>query len=200
MRKTLLIVLAVALALLLCAGCNNIRRVDDDDSNEEPITIVIGGISDGDSDDDSDEGSDDDSDEETYNDSNVDNDKPDSSTPIELPTEHPPSLEEGELPNVWPAGHLPQGFPEYPDGDIGSVKVNADMSLHIVIEESSQETFGEYIVTLRDAGWQLERLGDERVEGWSGIWDYELWGFEKDGVSGDIEFCNPYGWVEILIY
>jgi len=45
MKRILLIVLAIALALSLCTGCNNVKRTVDDDFDDGPI--VIGGADNG---------------------------------------------------------------------------------------------------------------------------------------------------------
>ena len=270
MRKILFIVLAIVLVLLLCAGCNNSSRIDDDDFDDEPITIAIGGASDADSDD----ASDDDSDDASDDDSNIDNDEPDDGTPDGWPIELPPYpdgvvddiyiaengnysisiintskatmekyaetminagwectdteddlmkfnngeygvmllLLNGEILSInmgknserleqldgWPADRLPQGFPEYPDGDIYSAYANVEshgkpVALYICIERSSKETFEKYKAALKDAGWELEDFGDERILGNAGYLDYECWSIEKDGVSGLVEFYNPGG-------
>ena len=49
MKKILLIVLTITLMLSLCAGCGNSSQIKDDDFDEEPEPIVIGGTSDDDS-------------------------------------------------------------------------------------------------------------------------------------------------------
>jgi len=48
MKRILYIVLAVVLVLSLCTGCNNSKRVEDFDFNDEPLTISVGGDDDDD--------------------------------------------------------------------------------------------------------------------------------------------------------
>jgi len=266
MRKILLIVLAIAMALLLCAGCNNISHTNDDDLDEELEVIVIGGASD----DDPDEASDGDSNDVSDDDSNVDNDKPDGDTPDGWPIELPlypdgeierivpgendyygidiintskatmeeyagmminagwectksdddlmiKNFEKGDrsvmllmyddeesltislrdtpaerpLPNVWPADRLPQGFPEYPDGNIVTVYIFENGNLYITIEETSQETFDKYLTTLKDAGLSVENAGTDTIEYEGEEYPTVFWKIEKDGDSGLLYFFVP---------
>jgi len=263
MKKILLIVLAIALVLSLCAGCNTNKRIDDDvDDDPEPVVTS----------DTPDDNSGDKPDDNTDDNSNVDDDKSRGDTPDGWPAELPPypdgeitrleqkeydgygitiintsietmeeyaatmisagwectrnnngelgvamilskdiqnisllllkdgttlslnlyrTLEKEDLPNVWPVDYLPQGFPEYPDGDITSVKVDESGSIFISIEESSQKTFDKYVTTLEDAGWEFEGLGDETLM---------VWFIEKDGENGTIAFYAPDGSVDITVY
>ena len=262
MKKILLIALAIALTLLLCAGCNNNSRIDDDDFDEDLGVIVIGGSSGDDSDSDSGDASDDDS--------NVDNDQPDSGAPDGWPTELPlypdgeierivqgendyygidiintskatmeeyagmmtsagwectkidddlmiKSFEKGDrsvmllmyddeetltislrdtpvervLPNVWPVDRLPQGFPEYPDGEIVTVYISENGDLYITIDETSQGTFDKYLTTLKDAGWSVEDGGTDTFEDEGEEYTTVYWKIVKDGASGLLYFFEP---------
>jgi len=262
MKRILLIVLAAALMLSLCAGCNTGKRiVIDDDFDDDIGPIVIGGT--------------------TSNDSNVDDDKPHVDLPDGWPgvlplytdgviirneqreydrysiTIHHTSkaalraygetlsndgwectrddedgaelalmyykddrgvsllllddgtsllltlhrvLESEELPNVWPAGVLPQGFPEYPDGEITRVLLLENGMIIINIEDSSKGSFDKYAATLKDAGWSLENVfGDEPFEFEGELYEIETWEIKKDGKFGDITFFEQGGKVDVAL-
>ena len=261
MKKTLLIFLAVALVLSLCAGCNNGKRVVDDDFDDDPEPIVIGDTS-GDN-----------SGDKPDDNPKADEDKPKGDSPAEWPTELPPYpdgkitrfepgeydkygitivdtsratveayaetlsnagwecvrnnednskfaliynkedrsislllLEDGttlllnlyrvldkeELENAWPVDYLPQGFPEYPDGDIVRVRVDESGSVYINIEESSIGTFDKYAATLKDAGWDLEEAGTDNMM---------VWYIEKGNeYFGTIACYIPDGSIDITVY
>ena len=262
MKKILLIALAIALVLSLCAGCNNNRRIiiDDDDFDDEPIVIDTSNTSD--------------------DNSNVDDDKPNSDSPDGWPAVLPPYpdgeiesivpgqndsltitiintskaameeyaatmndagwksagsddlgfiagmefqkgdkgvsimfveeeasvyiklrniLEEGVLPNVWPADQLPLGFPEYPDGYIVSVEVIAGGMLCIEIMESGKGNFDKFVAALKDIGWKFEGDGAETYEFDGEEYGVEFWLIEKDRYYGDISFSDPIGMVSISI-
>jgi len=133
MKKILLIVLAIALVLSLCAGCNNSSRIVDDDFDDGPI--VIGGTSD----DNSGDKPDDDSGDKPGDNSNGDDDKP-----------------IGEAPDGWPSG-----IPPYPDGIITRLESEELDKYNITIENTSKAKVEEYADTLSNAGWECTRDSDE---------------------------------------
>ena len=148
MKKIPLIVLAVALALLLCTGCNNSNRTDDDDSDEGLGVIVIGGASDDDSSDDSNEISGDDS--------NVDNDIPGSDTPEE-----------------WPFDELPPGFPVYPGGE-PSCTINT-AGVHIYIYKTDRDACERYMDDLKAWGFEFgEPQSDGECKGYTEDWTISI--------------------------
>jgi len=201
MKKILLIALVVAMVLSLCTGCSKTRVIYDDDFDDEPITISVGGVPEEEPDDPVVEEPEDPVVEEP-DDPVVD--EPDEPDPTPTPTPAGPVSE--ELPNVWPVDLLPEGFPEYPDGEIYRVKTNVEtyhddfLSLYICISESSTGSYKKYRDALKSAGWTLEDLGEARIENQAGYFDYECWSFTKDGVYGVVEFYNPDGIVEIEIH
>ena len=204
MRKILLIALTLTLVLSLCAGCNSTRVIYDDDFDDEAITITIGGVTDDDVDDPVEEPDDPPVDDPVDEPDDPPVEEPDD-PPVDEPDDPPSDPVDEELPKVWPAGHLPQGFPEYPDGEIYRVKVNTvaydmNVSLYIYIDESSKGTFGKYKTALKDAGWKLTDMGEVKIENQAGYWDYECWSIEKDGISGDVSYYMPDDTVEIIIY
>ena len=306
MRKILAIVLAIVLMLSLCAGCKKTSITYDDDIDDEPITIAIGGISDDDVDDDKDDLDDDteddfedDADDESDDDSIVDDDQPDDGPAVEWPSVLPPyekyllfeeelkiSIElredgtyiititdtydsnvstyksfvsgryhwklinfrylrsdppvpmryrkdahhvvfeifdteirdkvdlvitlqpwheEEELPNVWPADRLPQGFPEYTNGKISYVRAytiefQTETDLSISIDGSSKGAVEKYATALKDAGWKVEHIGNERFLSYSeDQQNGDSWTFEKDGVYGIVEFHKLAGGTYIQI-
>ena len=149
MRKILFIVLAVAVALLLCAGCNNSSRTDDDDLDEGLGVIVIGGASDDDTDDDSD-------DDSNVDDSNVDDDKPGSDTPEE-----------------WPFDELPTGFPVYPNGE-PSCTINT-AGVHIYIYNTDRDACERYMDDLKAWGFEFgEPQSDGECKGYTEDWTISI--------------------------
>jgi len=202
MKKILLIVLAVALVLSLCTGCNKTRIIYDDDIDDEPIVISIGGVP---------EEPDDPVVEEPEDpiveepEDPVVDEPEDTPTPAPTPTPTPPPPNPGDedLPNVWPVDYMPGDFPVYPDGEIFRVQVDTEMYggdsvfIYICIRESSKESYGKYKTTLKNAGWYFSNMGEVRIEGNAGYLDYECWGIDMGRMSGIVEFYNPGGYVEI---
>jgi len=266
MKKILLIALALALVLSLCAGCNNSRRieVDDDDFDDEPIVIDASNTSDNDTNDDDDQPHIDlpggwPAYFPLYTDGTIyqiipkeydcytitinktskaaveeyavtltnagwecividDVDEADAAIVIEFSKDDQRGslilaedeyllvinlrrvLESEELPNVWPADHLPQGFPVYPDGEITGVSLNESGMIFIIIEGSGKGTFDKYAATLKDAGWEFERFGDDEPFEYEGVvYDYEMWKIEKDGIFGSLVYSELSGMVNISI-
>ena len=134
MRKILAIVLAIAMLLSLCAGCNNSRIVYDDDLDDEPISIAIGGVPDDDVEDEvEDVPEDDDAEDETDEDSNVDDDQPDDGPAVEWPSVLPPF--DG-------------------NGEIDSIELREDGTYIITIIGTTRNEAQTYARGSRDYGWE----------------------------------------------
>ena len=109
------------------------------------------------------------------------------------------SSEKEDLPNVWPAGHLPQGFPEYPEGEITRVYIADDRMLFITVEGTSRGAYEKYITTLEDAGWSVENDGEMTFEDGGVEYTFVSWSIKKDGVSGVVTFDGLFNSVEIVM-
>ena len=275
MRKILLIVLAIALVLSLCAGCNKSRV--DDDLDDGLITIKIGGAPD--DIDEPDEDPVDEPDEDPVDEPDDADNEPEDD-PVKEPVEVPPYpfgeieeieqeendgytitiintslaemeeyaaimidegwksdgiedvgfsltivfykgdkavrlvllekeatlfiqvrtvFEEQVLPNVWPAGYLPQGFPEYPDGHITSAEIHLGGGLSFDIEGTSKETYDKYIATLMDAGWKIENTDIDVITHEGKEYDYECYYLEKDKCICGISVIDKLGLVNFYV-
>ena len=103
------------------------------------------------------------------------------------------------LPEVWPTDRLPQGFPEYTNGVINEVAAYVAITqkavdLMIDIKGSSKGSIEKYLPALEDAGWKVGYIGNERFITYSDYYrSNESWTFEKDGVSGVIDFLPNEG-------
>ena len=73
----------------------------------------------------------------------------------------------------WPAADLPDGFPEYPDGNLTYVDVD-DTGVYVFIEDTEKETYDAYLKTLESDGWKIDEElageGDEGVTITKGAW------------------------------
>ena len=133
MRKILLIVLVIALMLSLCVGCNKSRI--DDDFDDGPITINIGGAPDDDVDDA------DDAHEEPVDDSVEEpddaDDEPDD-PPVKEPVEVPP----------------------YPFGEIEEIEQEENDGYTITIINTSLADVEEYTAIMIAEGWKSDGIED----------------------------------------
>ena len=274
MKKILLIVLALALMLSLCAGCNNSRI--DDDFDDGPITINIGGAPDDDVDDADDPVVEEPADVEEPDDADEEPDDPPVKEPVEVPPYPFGEIEEIEqeendgytitiintsladmekyaammiddgwksdgiedvgfslivtfnkgdkavmlvllekeatlfikvrivfeeqvLPNVWPAGYLPQGFPEYPDGEITRAEIFLGGSLSFDIEGTSKETYDKYVASLIDAGWKIENKVTDIVVHEGKEYEYECYYLETDRGLCGVSIIDKLGYVSIYV-
>ena len=202
MKKILLIVLAVALVLSLCTGCSKTRVIYDDDFDDEPITISIGGAPVEEPEDPVVEEPEDPTPDPTPERTPVPTPIP-TPDPTPAPTPTPPTYE--ELPAVWPVDYIHEDFPVYPDGEINYVRKNytgytIEAYIHICIKESSPGSFKKYRDALKKAGFDLNDMGESKIEGNAGYLDYECWNIIHPEVYGDVAFFNPGGYVEIIIY
>jgi len=159
MKKILLIVTAIALALTLCAGCNTGSRTVDDDFDDDPEPIVIGDTSDdnsGDKPDDNTNVDDDKTDDDSDDNSNVDDDKSD-----------------GDYPEGWPVDDLPPGFPVYPNGEINDL--SGEDYIFIVIHNTDQDTFEGYKAELEAWGFEFGELSPAGIyTGFTDDWEVGL--------------------------
>ena len=133
MRKILLIVLAIALVLSLCAGCSK-NRIDDD-FDDGPITIKIGDTSD-------------------------DVDEPDEDPvdePIGPPVDEPDDADdEPEDPPV----KEPVEVPPYPFGEIEEIEQEENDGYTITIINTSLADVEEYTAIMIDEGWKSDGIED----------------------------------------
>ena len=101
--------------------------------------------------------------------------------------------EQEVLPSVWPTDRLPQGFPEYTQGKVSGVSaytisLQTEVDLLINFDSLSKGALEKYLNSLKDAGWKVEYIGNERFLSYSeDQQNGESWTFEKDGVYGVIE-------------
>lgn len=83
--------------------------------------------------------------------------------------------------NKWPAAYLPQGMPVYPEGDF-EIDFASPGNVLIEISNSSMEAFANYLDTLKNAGWDVEkhRTPESLIMGFRGMWWFQC-GF-YDGI------------------
>jgi len=161
MKKILLIVMAFALVLSLCAGCNTGKRVVDD-FDDDPEPIVIGGTSD----DNSGDKPDDNSGDKPKDDSG---DKPEDDSG-DKPDVDDPAI---DIPEGWPVDNLPPGFPVYPNGEINDL--SGEDYTFIVIHNTDQDTFKGYKAELEAWGFEFDEPSSNDIyTGFTDDWEIGL--------------------------
>jgi len=88
----------------------------------------------------------------------------------------------------WPEIYLPEGTPEYKDGEIDNAYASVQV-VNININNTSKDVLLEYYDLMKNAGWDIEIVDPELpgAVGTKGQWDFNGW-MQSDGTTLALSF------------